>query len=136
VWDKISHATPHKAALVTNNLPQVQGDVSMLEQVVVNLLSNAIKYSSKKDAPSVEIGGEEIAGEYVFYVKDNGAGFDMKHYDKLFGAFQRLHGMGEFEGTGVGLLLVKKIIERHGGKVWGEGIVNQGATFYFSLPTV
>jgi PAS domain S-box-containing protein len=136
VWDKIKFMSPNNARLLNGSLPHLKGDISMLEQVVVNLLSNAIKYSSKKGSPLVEVGFEKTAHETIFFVKDNGAGFDMKYYDKLFGAFQRLHGTSEFEGTGIGLLLVKRIIERHGGSVWGEGKVDEGATFYFSLPTV
>lgn len=108
--------------------------MSMIEQVVVNLISNAVKYSSKKEHPVVTVGFKKTDTNITFFVKDNGAGFDMKNQSRLFGAFQRLHGTSEFEGTGVGLLLVKKIIERHGGQVWAEGEVDKGATFYFSLP--
>ncbi len=114
-------------------LPTVYGDASMLRQVYLNLISNAVKYSSKKAAPCIEIGVKEQDGASVLYVKDNGAGFDMRYYDKLFGVFQRLHSAGEFEGTGVGLALVKRIITRHGGHIWAEGKLNEGACFYFTL---
>jgi light-regulated signal transduction histidine kinase (bacteriophytochrome) len=134
VWDNISLSTPHQATLQLIELPKVEVDMSMIEQVVVNLLSNAVKYSSKKEHPVVTVGFNKTDTTVTFYVKDNGAGFDMKNQNRLFGAFQRLHGTSEFEGTGVGLLLVKKIIERHGGQVWAEGEVDKGATFYFSLP--
>jgi len=134
VWDNLLFTQPHKAKLQVDELPAVQADTSMLEQVLVNLISNAIKYSAKNEKPIVQIGcfvKEEVA---TFYVKDNGAGFDMKKYGRLFGAFQRLHGKDEFEGTGVGLHLVKRIIEKHNGSVWAEAKPNEGATFYFTLP--
>lgn len=109
-------------------------DRGMMRQVMINLVSNALKYSSKKEKPNIEIGSYGDNGNNVYYVKDNGAGFDMAYYDKLFGVFQRLHRSDEFEGTGVGLAIVQRIISRHSGKVWAEGKVNEGATFYFSLP--
>jgi len=135
VWDNLNFNSPHRAILQMTSLPVTKADGSLMEQVLVNLISNAVKYSSKKDNPVVSMGYEMKDDSITFFVKDNGAGFDMKLYDKLFGAFQRLHSLYEFEGTGVGLLLVKRIVERHGGEVWAEGIVDQGATFYFSLPT-
>jgi PAS domain S-box-containing protein len=134
VWDHLLFTNPHNAVIEMVPLPKVPADGSMIEQVVVNLLSNAVKYSSKKEKPLIKIGFEETEDGIIFYVKDNGAGFDMKSYDRLFGAFQRLHGVSEFEGTGVGLMLIKRIVERHGGSVWAEGKVNEGAVFYFSLP--
>lgn len=115
-------------------LPACSGDASMLRQVWFNLLENAIKYSSKKEKPQIEIGAKDDSGFYVYYVKDNGAGFDMKYAGKLFGVFQRLHRQDEFEGTGLGLALVKRIISKHGGEIWADASPNQGATFYFSLP--
>jgi light-regulated signal transduction histidine kinase (bacteriophytochrome) len=111
------------------------GDSSMLKQVVTNLISNAVKYSLKKNDPTIEIGSYSDKKFNVYYIKDNGAGFDMRYYDKLFGVFQRLHNSNEFEGTGVGLALVQRIITKHGGKVWAEAKVDEGATFYFSLPS-
>ncbi|SFD47963.1 His Kinase A (phospho-acceptor) domain-containing protein [Chitinophaga sp. CF118] len=114
-------------------LHNVKGDYGLLHQVMFNLISNALKYSSKKTHPFIEIFSEEIKDEIIFSVKDNGAGFNMEYYDKLFGVFQRLHMQDEFEGTGVGLAITQRIIMKHGGKVWAEGIVDNGATFNFSL---
>jgi signal transduction histidine kinase len=134
-WGSLQLTSPHLAALDLQPLPRVRADASMLQQVVVNLLSNAIKYSAKKDQPLIKVGAIPRDGSVTIYVRDNGAGFDMKYYDRLFGAFQRLHGISEFEGTGLGLMLTKKIIERHNGEVWAEGKVGEGASFYFSLPS-
>jgi two-component system, sensor histidine kinase and response regulator len=105
----------------------------MLHQVWINLIGNAVKYSSKCESPLVEIGYTENNGEVVYYVRDNGAGFDMKDADKLFGVFSRLHTSTEFEGTGVGLSIVKEIIHKHGGRIWAQAAVDKGATFYFTL---
>ncbi len=134
VWDNLLFSNSHQAAIEVRPMPVVYADSSMLEQVIVNLLSNAIKYSSKKEKPVIKVGCEEGDDRYTFYVKDNGAGFDMKNYKRLFNAFQRLHSIGEFEGTGIGLTLIKRIIDKHGGEVWAEGTVGEGATFYFTLP--
>jgi signal transduction histidine kinase len=109
-------------------------DPSMMRQVWINLIGNAIKYSKNKEAAIVEIGRREEKDNVVFFVKDNGAGFDMAYKDKLFGVFQRLHKNNEFEGTGVGLALVKRIIDRHGGQIWADAKVGEGATFFISLP--
>lgn len=116
-------------------LPNVTADYGLLRQVLFNLISNAFKYSSKKEEPIIEIFSEEKNDEIIFSVKDNGAGFDMRYVDKLFGVFQRLHLKEEFDGTGVGLAIVKRIITKHKGRIWAEGKVNQGAAFYFSLPS-
>jgi signal transduction histidine kinase len=123
-----------KAQINIKPMLEVEGDSSMLKQVLTNLISNALKYSNKKERPEIEIGSYRENGNNVYYVKDNGAGFDMQYYDKLFGVFQRLHSGNEFEGTGVGLALVHRIVTKHGGMVWAEGKVDKGATFYFSLP--
>jgi len=116
-------------------LPGAWGDVALLRQVVVNLISNALKYSRLSNPAEIEISVlENDSGETVFFVRDNGVGFDSQHADKLFGVFQRLHKESEFEGTGVGLASVRRIVARHGGKTWADGEVGRGATFYFSLP--
>ena len=119
---------------VLGSLPPADGDAALLKQVWINLLGNAIKFSSKSQQPVIEVSGQEIGAEIVYCVKDNGAGFDMRYYDRLFGVFQRLHGEQEFAGTGVGLAIVQRVVSRHGGRVWAEGKVNEGATFNFALP--
>jgi len=115
-------------------LPPAKGDKSLIKQVWINLISNALKYSRKKNKTTVEIGAYEQNNLIVYYVKDAGAGFDMQYYDKLFGVFQRLHSHEEFDGTGIGLAIVQKIIHRHKGTVWAESALNEGTCFYFSLP--
>lgn len=120
--------------LQIQELPEVEGDKNMLKQLFYNLVSNAFKYTGKKEYTTIEIGSYSRNREQVFYVKDNGAGFDPSYYNKLFGVFQRLHSSMEFEGTGVGLAIVQKIAAKHGGEVWAEGKVNEGACFYVSLP--
>jgi light-regulated signal transduction histidine kinase (bacteriophytochrome) len=102
---------------------------------LVNLLSNAVKFTGRRPEAKIEVGQTtDVDGETVIYIRDNGAGFDPEYAAKLFGAFERLHSRDEFEGTGIGLVNVKRILLRHGGQIWAEGIVNKGATFYFSLP--
>jgi signal transduction histidine kinase len=115
-------------------LPAVVGDEALVKQVFTNLLSNAIKFTRGKAPAVIEVGARRESDEHVFFVRDNGAGFDSTYAGKLFGMFQRLHSQEQFAGTGVGLSLVKRIVERHGGRVWAESDVDQGATFYFSMP--
>jgi len=119
---------------VVETMPPVKADRALITQVLTNLIGNAIKFTKKTDNPRIEFGYTEDEDDYIYHVKDNGAGFNMKYYDKLFGLFQRLHSQEEFEGTGVGLSIVQRIISRHNGRVWGEGEVGKGATIYFSLP--
>ncbi len=115
-------------------LPPAVGDRVLLEQVWTNFLSNALKFSSKRERPVITIDAISDASEYIYFVRDNGAGFDPRYQSKLFGVFQRLHGTSEFPGNGVGLALVHRIVTRHGGRVWADSKVDHGATFYFSLP--
>jgi signal transduction histidine kinase len=114
-------------------LPECEGDPSLLEQVFVNLLSNAFKFTRHRSAPVIEVGSFKRAAEVVLFVRDNGAGFDMKYAGRLFGVFQRFHSADEFEGTGVGLSIVQQIVVRHGGRIWAESEPEKGAAFFFSL---
>jgi light-regulated signal transduction histidine kinase (bacteriophytochrome) len=123
-----------KARLKVEELAPASGDPAMIREVFSNLLSNAIKFTEPREKAVIAVGSRTEGEEQIYSVKDNGVGFDMKYVDKLFRVFQRLHRTEEFEGTGIGLALVQRIIHRHGGRVWAEGKVNQGATFYFSLP--
>jgi light-regulated signal transduction histidine kinase (bacteriophytochrome) len=117
-------------------LPDGVGDPALIRQVLVNLLSNALKFSSTRPAARIEVTSREHEGQHAYRIADNGVGFDEAHAHKLFGVFQRLHSEGSFAGTGIGLSIVKRIIERHGGRVWAEGRPNEGATFSFTLPAV
>jgi PAS domain S-box-containing protein len=121
------------AEITVKPLPKAVGDPELLTQVWTNLISNAIKYSSKKEKPHIEIASLNGDTETVFYIKDNGAGFDIRFADRLFEVFQRMHSPKDFEGTGIGLSIVKRIVNRHGGRVWADAKVNEGATFYFTL---
>ncbi len=118
------------------NLPSAIGQPTLIKQVWVNLISNAVKYSQHKPNQKIEISSFQKNGQTVYFIKDNGVGFDMQYYNKLFGVFQRLHSKEEFEGTGIGLAIVQKVISRHNGTVWAESKINEGSTFYFSLPKI
>ena len=116
----------------------VHADPRLMQAVMENLLSNAWKFTRRAEEPLIEVGSLDDTGEHpeerVFYVRDNGAGFDMSYADKLWQAFQRLHDAREFEGTGIGLASVKRVVDRHGGTIWAEGVDGEGATFYFTIP--
>ncbi|MCW3102188.1 MAG: domain S-box [Bacteroidetes bacterium] len=133
---ELGKSMQHHAEIKTGTLHSLQADYALINQVFINLISNAIKYSGKKEKPVVEISSEIKNNEVIYCIRDNGAGFDMKYGHKLFGVFQRLHSHDEFEGTGVGLAIVQRIINKHGGRTWAEGKVDEGAAFYFSLPIV
>lgn len=128
-------AAPERNIRVTiDNPPPARGDVTLLRQVLANLLSNAFKFTKNRDEALITFGGYSERNENVYYVRDNGAGFDTAYADKLFAVFQRLHSEREFDGIGIGLSIVERIVRRHGGRVWAEGNPDEGATFYFSLP--
>jgi light-regulated signal transduction histidine kinase (bacteriophytochrome) len=134
VFQEVQAANKERSVrLEVHKLPPAFGDRNMIRQVFYNLISNAFKFTRPKPAPSIEIGFQESGNQNTYFVRDNGVGFDMQYSPKLFGVFQRLHSVDDFEGAGVGLALVQRIILRHGGRVWGEGKVNEGATFFFSL---
>ena len=130
----LSGCAERKFETALGPLPKTRGDLNLLRQVLINLIGNAVKYTAPKDVARIEIGGRAGDSEVFYFVRDNGVGFSMDHANKLFGVFQRLHTNKQFDGTGVGLALVQRIIERHGGRVWAEGRVDEGATFWFTLP--
>jgi signal transduction histidine kinase len=137
VYEELRAAVPERnVTAVIGALPAARGDRAMIRQVLAQLLSNALKFTRHRDAAVIEVGGgtDEAGKENIYYVKDNGAGFEMRYADRLFGVFQRLHDGDEFEGNGVGLAIVQRIVLKHGGRVWAEAKVNEGATVYFSLP--
>jgi light-regulated signal transduction histidine kinase (bacteriophytochrome) len=135
LFEELERESPgRRMRLVLHPLPPAWGDPAMIRQVMANLLSNAVKFTSKKAEATIEVGGYAEGGENVYSVRDDGAGFDPRYAEKLFGVFQRLHSLSEFEGTGVGLAIVQRIVHRHGGRVWAQGEPDKGTTFYFTLP--
>lgn len=133
VVDDIEQDVKTEATILIHPLHEIEADYTLMRQAMYNLISNAVKYSSKTKHPRVEISSHQQADEIIFTVKDNGVGFNMKYVNKLFVPFQRLHNKSEFEGSGIGLANVSRIIHRHGGKIWADAKLNEGATFYFSL---
>ncbi|MHB8339168.1 MAG: sensor histidine kinase, partial [Ignavibacteriaceae bacterium] len=132
-YEVTSEEVREKILFSVSNLPYALGDTTMVRQLWTNLLSNAVKFSSKMEKPVIEISSNVENGKIVYCIKDNGVGFDMRYYEKLFGVFQRLHSEAEFQGTGVGLAIAKRIVTRHGGNIRAESVLNVGTTFYFSL---
>jgi light-regulated signal transduction histidine kinase (bacteriophytochrome) len=126
-------ASDQRLQVRVGRLPACLGDEALIKQVWLNLLANAVKYSSKRAIATIEVGACDGGREISYFVRDNGVGFDMKYSEKLFGVFQRLHRAEEFEGTGVGLATVHRIVQRHGGRIWADSKPQEGAVFYFSL---
>ena len=133
-FQEACESAPRAPELKLELLPEACGDASLMKLVWSNLLANAVKFSSTRQRAVIEVCAREEGAETIYSVRDNGVGFDMRYHDKLFGMFQRLHPEGEFPGTGVGLAMVQRAVARHGGRVWGESVAGEGATFYFSLP--
>jgi len=133
-FDEAGGALASRATLRLGDLPAAEGDLTLIRQVWFNLLANALKFSAGREQILIDVSAESADGFLTYTVRDNGAGFDMRYYSKLFGVFQRLHRASEFEGTGVGLAIVHRIVTRHGGRVWAEGLVGEGAVFHFTLP--
>jgi light-regulated signal transduction histidine kinase (bacteriophytochrome) len=127
-------AVDARCSISIGALPGAPADDRLIKQVLLNIVANAVKYSSKRGDARVEIGGSEDLSENLYWVRDNGAGFDMRYAARLFGVFQRLHSQEDFPGTGVGLAIVHRVVSRHGGRVWAEGKPGEGACFYFTLP--
>jgi light-regulated signal transduction histidine kinase (bacteriophytochrome) len=134
VQDLRQEAAERDIEWVIGDLPEAEADPTLLRQVMVNLIGNSLKYTRPRPRARIEIGSQSSPTEHIIYVRDNGVGFDARYAHKLFGVFQRLHRAADFEGTGVGLANVRRIIHRHGGRTWAEGEVDRGATVYFSLP--
>jgi two-component system CheB/CheR fusion protein len=135
VWKELTTTSPGKhPTLKMTKIPPCKGDRALIKQVFINILSNAVKFTRPREEALIEAGGYAQGSECVYYIRDNGVGFDMQYHDKLFGVFQRLHTSDEFEGTGVGLAIVQRVIHRHGGRVWAESRMNEGTTFYVTLP--
>jgi two-component system sensor kinase len=135
VWEELKAANQGRPLdFKMDPLPPLLGDPALIKQVFKNLLENAVKFTKIRDAALIEAGSFVRENEIVYYVRDNGIGFDMRYYNKLFSVFERLHGPDDYEGTGIGLSIVQRIIVRHGGRVWAEAKENEGATFYFSFP--
>jgi light-regulated signal transduction histidine kinase (bacteriophytochrome) len=130
----LKHEDGRKIDFRIRPLPEAYADPAAITHVWENLISNAVKYTTKREVAQIEIGAQHDGGEVVYFIHDNGSGFDMAHYHKLFTAFERLHGSNEFEGTGVGLAIVQRIIEKHGGRIWASSETGKGSSFYFSLP--
>ena len=124
-----------KIKIDIKQMPRVLADTTLIRQVWQNLIGNALKYSSPKELMIIEIGGEKLEDENIYYIKDNGVGFNPEYKSKIFETFQRLHRADEFEGTGIGLSVVQRIVSRHGGRVWAESVEGEGATFWFSMPS-
>lgn len=134
-WHELKISNPDRnMSLEIKSVPYGWGDRALIKQVLVNILSNAVKFTRTRDVAKIEVGGRKEESGIVYYVKDNGIGFDMQYQDKLFGVFQRLHSASEYEGTGIGLALAARIIHKHGGRVWAKGKIDEGAIFYFTLP--
>jgi len=137
VFEDLRLSVPdRKLELKMGNLPPTRADIATMRQVLFNLLSNAVKFTRSCPEAVIEIDSRIEKNEVIYFIRDNGVGFNMQYVDKLFGVFQRLHGTDEFEGTGVGLAIVQRVIHRHGGRVWAEGKIGEGATFYFAMPTL
>jgi light-regulated signal transduction histidine kinase (bacteriophytochrome) len=134
VTEELRAAAPGRAIdFDIGRLPNSRGDRGAIGQIWANLISNAVKYTARNQVTLIEIGSRTTAVEVIYFITDNGVGFDMRYAHKLFGVFQRLHGPEEFAGTGIGLAIARRLVTRHGGRIWAQGAVDRGATFYFTL---